>query len=85
MSRPIIEVSDSGMHGLDDFVYTALCALPDTPRGSYDEEIDLIVRGGVLRGGGRRPGETALRRAAEAEIERNYDRALRVRRIRRVW
>ena len=79
MHRPI-EIHHSGLHNANDYVYTALCALPDTPRGEYDEEIDLIVRGG-----GPRPGETALRRRAQVELEANYTPGMRVRRIERVW
>ena len=75
-----IEIHNGATHGMDDFVYTAWCAMPDTPRGQYDEEIDLIVRDTH-----RRPGVTALKRRAQQELDENYDPGMRVRRITRVW
>jgi len=78
-----IEIHHGATHGNDDYVYTAWCAMPNSPRGQYDEEIDLIVRAEGRRG--RRPGEAALRRAAQAELDANYTPGMKVRRITRVW
>jgi hypothetical protein len=75
-----IEIHDGATHGMDDYVYTAWCSLPDTPRGEYDEEIDLIVRNGRSR-----PGVTALKRRAQEELDANYDPGMKVRKITRVW
>lgn len=74
-----IEIHNGATHKQTDYVYTAWCSHPDTPRGEYDEEIDLIVSGG------RRPGVAALKRAAQAELDANYEPGMKVRRITRVW
>lgn len=71
------EVHRSWSHTLDDRVYTALCAFPDTPRGQYDEEIDIIVHGG----GRRRPNMAEVRRVAERELAEGYAEGLTVRRL----
>jgi hypothetical protein len=78
-----IEIHNGVAHGMDDYVYTALCSMPDTPRGEYDEEIDLIVRNTTHHN--RRPSVAALKRAAQEECARGYETGLRVRRIVRVW
>jgi hypothetical protein len=42
--------------------YTVYCALPDSPRGFYDEEIDVDAN-----------GPTHARQVAEGAIEMDYD------------
>jgi hypothetical protein len=64
---------------VDAFAYTAFCSMPGSPRGVYDEEIDLVATGS------RRPGETALRRAAQEILDRDYAEGMTVRRIERTW
>ena len=78
----MIEIHHGATHGQNDYVYTAWCSLPDSPRGQYDEEIDLIVHRPPFT---RRPGETALRRRAQQELDENYTPGMKVRRITRVW
>jgi hypothetical protein len=53
-------------------VWTAFCARPESPRGEYDEEIDVVSVS-------RYP--TAARKLAEAAIDHDYRRDLRVRRV----
>jgi hypothetical protein len=48
--------------------YTVYASLPETPRGRYDEEFDVVARG---------PEEA--RRKVNAEISRDYDPRLHIR------
>lgn len=50
--------------------WTAFCALPESPRGCYDEEIDVVAS-----------NRNRARKTAEAAIARDYDPRLRVRRV----
>jgi len=79
MRGPTTIRESSGLHTMDEYVYTAFCSLPDSPRGQYDEEIDLVAAGS------RRPGETALRRVAQEILDRDYVAGMTVRRIVRTW
>ena len=64
-----------------DYVYTAYCAWPDTPRGQYDEEIDVLAQGHG------RPSLAAVKRCAQAHLDEpgNYDKGGRVMRLVRRW
>jgi hypothetical protein len=78
MSAPEIRENRGWSVPLDAYGYTVFCAMPDSPRGFYDEEIDLVATV-------RRPGETALRRAAQEILDRDYEPGMKVRRIVRTW
>jgi hypothetical protein len=51
-------------------VWTVLCSFPDSPRGQYDEEIDVESE---------TPGKA--RKKAEALLKTGYDPGLRVRKV----
>jgi len=53
----------------NDTRYAVLCKLPDDKRGEYSEEIDIIAS--------ERTGKTALLRAAQNIIDKDYDPELR--------
>lgn len=55
--------------------YTAFLSHPDTPRGQYDEELDVVTS---------RRSATRARRIAEAAVELDYVE-LAVRRVERAW
>lgn len=78
MSAPTIRENRGGFNLMSEFAYTAFCSMEDSPRGQYDEEIDLVATG-------RRPGETALRRFAQEILDRDYEPGMKVRRIVRTW
>jgi hypothetical protein len=63
----------------DGYATTEDYSHESTPRGIYDEEIDLVATGR------RRPGTRALRRAAQEILERDYEPGMKVRRIVRTW
>lgn len=62
----------------NDRVYTCYCAWPDTPRGYYDEEIDVVVLG---HGIAARDNRAEIRRTAQAELDANYDAGGTVKKI----
>lgn len=78
MEAPTLKINEGWSIPIDGYGYTAFLAMPGTPRGHYDEEIDVVATG-------RRPGEAAIRRLVEAEVAANYNPDLRVKRIRRTW
>jgi hypothetical protein len=49
--------------------YAVLCKLPDDKRGEYSEEIDIIAD--------ERTSVTAIKRAAQNIIDKDYDPELR--------
>lgn len=53
--------------------YTAFCSRPDSPRGQYDEEIDVVLP--------LRTRETAVRKAVQVILDRDYEVALKIRRV----
>jgi hypothetical protein len=54
------------------WIWTVFCAYPDTPRGTYDEEIDVMA------------GTSGDARARAEEILRlEYDAGLKIRKIKR--
>lgn len=57
--------------------WTVLLALPETPRGEYDEEVDVATP--------RAAGPTAARRVAEALIGTELLADLRVQRVVSTW
>lgn len=54
--------------------WTAWCSMPETPRGQYDEEVDVQARN---------PAEA--RRKAQAVLDEDYVPALRIRRVTRAY
>ena len=63
----------------DERLFTAFCDLPGSPRGSYDEEIDVAV------GGYGQANLAEVRRVVERELSEHYAPELQVRRIVRRW
>lgn len=63
----------------DAQLFTCYLGWPETPRGQYDEEIDVLFTG---RG---RANIAEIRRTAEAELAANYAPGARVKRVRRSW
>lgn len=70
-------ICDGTYNQINDVIVTVLCAMPDTPRGQYDEEIDVKI----TNGGGRRYNQAEVRRVAQAELDANYAEGLRIKRL----
>lgn len=72
-----VTINHSWTIPVDQYGWTAYCSHVDTPRGMYDEEIDLIAP--------QRAGLTEVTRVAQAELDANYKPGMKVRKIVRTW
>lgn len=70
------EICDGTYNQIHDEIWTCLCAMPDTPRGEYDEEIDVVVRDVSAR-----VSTAQIRRTAQTEIDRAYEDGLAIKRV----
>jgi hypothetical protein len=75
----IYKVHTGATHGVNDQLFTVYCAWPGTPRGMYDEEVDVLVEGR------RRANMAEVRRVAQAYLDETCAPGGRVKRVHKAW